>query len=269
MRPALTLSGGLSSSFGSDGGASMMSNSTRTPTMLRVELDVEPRQPLGRLVGQQECGEEGEELARRRTRLDDAIAAVDHRQRDGEAAERLHQRACAVRDPRPAVGFFFELGDVGMHARAHLVFKRERLDRAHALHRLLQALEQPRAADELAQRNMVDAANHLAQHEQRGRHDHQADQRHPRILQDHHSDQRNHRQEIAAERAGQQVQHVARGGRAGVEARHEFRGVTVGEVGEVLPDQRLEHAPLVFGDDAVADPGHDQRVAVGRQPPSP
>ena len=48
----------------------MISNRMRTPTSALIEIDVEPRQPLGRLVGQQEGGDEGEELARRRAGID-------------------------------------------------------------------------------------------------------------------------------------------------------------------------------------------------------
>ena len=42
-----------------------------------IEVDVEPRQALGRLVGEQERRHERNKLARRRARFDHAVAAVD------------------------------------------------------------------------------------------------------------------------------------------------------------------------------------------------
>ena len=73
-----------------------------------VEVDVEPRQSLGRLVGEQKRGKEGNEFARRRPGFDHAVAAVDRRQRDGKAAERFHQRAGAIGDPRHLVRFVLD-----------------------------------------------------------------------------------------------------------------------------------------------------------------
>ena len=69
-----------------------------------VEVDVEPRQPLGRLGSQQERGHEGEELAGRGAQRDHAVAAIQQAAGDREAAERFHQRAGAVGDPRHLVG---------------------------------------------------------------------------------------------------------------------------------------------------------------------
>ena len=56
--------------------------------------------------------------ARRRAGFDDAVAAVDDRQRDGEAAERLHHRTGAIADPRHLVGFVLDRGDVDRRAVA-------------------------------------------------------------------------------------------------------------------------------------------------------
>ena len=114
-----------------------------------VEFEVEPREPLGRLIGEQERGEERDEAAGRRAFVDDQIAAVDDGERDREAAERLHQRARAVGDARPLVGLVLHVGDAGVEAAAHLVFERERLDDAQALQGLLQGLDRVRAAGEL------------------------------------------------------------------------------------------------------------------------
>ena len=74
-----------------------------------VEIDVEARQPLGRLVGQHEGGEEREELrpASRRSRSRGSRHR-SARSAIGEAAERLHQRARAVGDARHLVGFVLD-----------------------------------------------------------------------------------------------------------------------------------------------------------------
>ena len=85
-----------------------------------VELEIEAREPLRRLVGEQECRKEREELARRRAELDDAIAAIDDRGGDREAAERFHQRRGAVGDARPLVRLVLDLSHIGVEARAHL-----------------------------------------------------------------------------------------------------------------------------------------------------
>ena len=133
--PSSTCSAGLSSSAGSVGGLSMISNSMRTPTRLAVEIDIEPRQPLGRLVGQQERGDEGEELAGRRADLDHAIAAIDHarsRSRSRRASpsagsERLATRAILLASCSTAATLS------SMRSRM-CVFEREGLDDADALH---------------------------------------------------------------------------------------------------------------------------------------
>ena len=57
---------------------------------------------------------------------------------------------------------------------------------------------------------------------------------------------------------------MARRGGAGGEPRHELGAVALREEADVLLQQGREHAALVFGDDAVADPRQDQRAAVGR-----
>ena len=191
----------------------------------RVELDVEARQPLRRLIGQHEGGEEREELPRRRAGFDHAEAAVDQRAGDGEAAERFHQRAGAMRHPRPFVGLVLELGDVGVEPPPHHVFEREGLDGADALHRLLHGLQDARAAEELVAGDAVDAADHLAQHHERGRRHDEAEKRHDRVLIDHHREQADQREQIAADRGDDQVDDLARGGCAGGQPRHEFGGM--------------------------------------------
>ena len=53
-------------------GLSTISSSLRAPIRLAVQLDVEPRQAFGRLIGQQERGQERKELAGRRADRDHA-----------------------------------------------------------------------------------------------------------------------------------------------------------------------------------------------------
>ena len=179
-----------------------------------VELDVEPRQALGRLIGQQEGGDEGEELAGRRARS----RSRGSRYRSmamamATAAERLHQR-------RGAVG----------HAR-HLVRLRARPRRRCG--RSVRAwssssvkaltMRMPCSVSCSVSRirvppwnwlrpDGVDAADQLAQDEERRRRDHEAEERHQRVFHDHHGNQPDQRQKVAADRGDQQVDHLRAGG---------------------------------------------------------
>ena len=85
------------------------------------------------------------------------------RERDGEAAERFHQRAGAVGDARHFVGFVLDLADTDGKPAPHLVFEREGLDDAHALQRFLHGLDDARAAGELHAGDAAHAADQLAQ----------------------------------------------------------------------------------------------------------
>ena len=233
----------------------------------RVELDVEARQPLRRLIGEHEGGEEGEELPRRRAGFDDAEAAIDQRAGDGKSAQRFHQRACPVRHPRPFVRLVLQLGDVGVEPPPHHVFEREGLHGADALHRLLHGFEDARAAEELVPGNAVDAADHLAQHDERRRRHDEAEKRHDRVLIDHHREQADQRKQIAADRGDDQVDDLARGGGSGGQPRHELGGMPLREERDVLVDQGVEHLPLIQRNDAVADPRQHHRRAVGGRAP--
>ena len=144
---------------------------------LAVEVDVEPRQPLGRLGRQQEGGHEREELAGRGAERDHAVAAVQQTAGDGEAAERFHQRVGAVGDPRHLVGVALDGGDVLVDALLHRLFQRERLDGADALQRFLHGLQDVGGAGELVVGEALDALDQLAQEQHRRRHHHEADQR--------------------------------------------------------------------------------------------
>ena len=136
----------------------------------------------------------------------------------------------AVGDARHLVGLVLHVGDAGVEAAAHLVFERERLDDAHALQRLLHRLDRARAAGELRLRDRADAADQLAQHDHRRRRDDRAPTSDITgswiTITTTEADQR---QEIAADRGDQQVEHVVRGGGAGGQPRDEFGRVAVGE----------------------------------------
>ncbi len=196
-RASVSFSAGLSSSSGSLAGLSTISSNLRAPIRLAVQFDVEPRQPLGRLIGQQERGQEREELAGRRAHRDHAVAAIHQPARDRETAQRFHQRAGAVGDPRHLVGVALDRGDAGVDALAHGLFQRERLDGADALQRFLHGFQNVGGAGELVVREALDPLHQLAQHQHRRRRHHESEQRHIGILHHHDDDQPDQRQQIA------------------------------------------------------------------------
>ena len=231
-----------------------------------VELDVETGKALGRFVGQQERGDEGEELPGRGAGLDDAIAGIDKGEGDRAAAERLHQRARAIGDARHLVGFMLDVRDIAVEALAHDIFEREGLDDVDALQRFLQRLHDARAAMELAARDGVDAADHLAQNQERRRYDHEAEERHHRVLHHHHRHQSDQRQQIASDRGDQQIDHLRGRGGAGGQPRDEFGRMAVGEKAEALVEQLGEHGALIVSDDPVADARKHHALAVSGEP---
>ena len=70
----------------------------------------------------------------------------------------------------------------------------------------------------------------------------------------HHDGEADQRHQIAADSGDQKIDHLADGRRAGGRAGHKFGRVSIGEIADVLVQQLVEHAPLIVGDDAVADP---------------
>ena len=107
---------------------------------------------------------------------------------------------------RPAVRLLLEIGDMSaVEPRPHRVLERVGLDDPDALHRLLHGFEDARAAGELPLGDAGDATDHLAQEVERGRHDHEAEERHHRVLHDHHDQQSDQHQQIAADGADDQV----------------------------------------------------------------
>ena len=73
--------------------------------------------------------------------------------------------------------------------------------------------------------------------------DHEREQR---VLQDHDADEPDQREQIAADRIDEQIEHLRRRGRAGHEPRGEFRRVAIGEKADALVEQLAEQAALVL-----------------------
>ena len=91
-----------------------------------------------------------------------------------------------------------------------------------------------RAAGELVRATVRIRRTSLRSTQHRRRNDDEADQRHDRILHHHHGDQADERQQIAADRRDQQIEHLRGGVRAGRQPRDEFGGMPVGEEADIL-----------------------------------
>ena len=190
-------------------------------------------------------------------------------QRDREAAERLHQRARAIGDARHLVGFVLHVGDaLASMRRAHLVFERERLDDAHALQGLLQGLDDARAAGEL-DCCMIARTRRISL-----RSTNSAGGTTISLTSDitgswitMTATEADQGEKVAAERGDQQIEHWLAAAAPVVQPRDEFGGMAVGKEADVLAQQLVEHAALVFGDDAIADARQHDRVAVGQRCP--
>ena len=81
----------------------------------------------------------------------------------------------------------------------------------------------------------------------------------------HHDGEADQRHQIAADRGDEEIDHLADGGGAGGKPGDEFRRMAVGKKADVLLQQLVEHAPLIVGDDAVADPRQHDGGTVGRK----
>ena len=230
-----------------------------------MQVDVEPRDPLRRLVGEQERGDERDEHAGRGLEHQHAVAGIEEHDADRDAAERLHQRGRAVRHPSELVRGGLDAVDARIDPRPHDRLEVERLDDAEALDGLLHGLEDFGAAAVLRERDRPHPLDELAHPEHRRRHHHDADQRQERRLIDHHRDEAEEGQEIAPERIDQEVEHLRRRSRAERDPRGEFGGVAVGIEGDVLRQQLVEQLLLVLGDDVVGDARERHGLAVARQ----
>ena len=153
-----------------------------------------------------------------------------------------------------------------VEARLHGILERECLDDADALQGFLQRLHDACGAGELVQRNGLDAVDELAQDEHRRRHDDDAEQRHDRVLNGHDRGKPDQREEVAADRGNEQIEHLCGSGGASVQPRDEFRAVPVGKEADIMLQQACEQSALIFGNDAIADPRHCERLPIGGEP---
>ena len=201
---------------------------------------------------------------------DHAVAAVDDGERDREAAERLHQRAGAVATRAPSCWPRARRRRRCASKRcAHHVFERERLDDADALQRLLQGLDACacRRVNWRA-RDRADAADQLAQHEQRRRRDHEAEAAtssgpaSPSRRRGRCSDSRSRPTEVISRLS------TCVAAAAPVVSRAMNSDEWRSEKKPRLSLQQLvEQRALVVGDDAVADARQHHAVAVGGERP--
>ena len=230
-----------------------------------VQVHMHAGQTFGGLIGQQDCGDEGEEGARRLAIDDDAQAPVNNDHGDGEAAQSLHHgaRACAHR--RQLVRRPLKLADGLGLAGAHLLFQREGLDDANALHRLLHRFHDLREADEFRGHDLADAHRQFARADHRDRHEDQRQRGHQGILDDHDAHQADEGQRVARQGGDHHIQGV--GGGLGDEGlpRDEIRGVPRAEVPHGHGQHLVEHAPLNIRHNGVGDPGKGHLLAIGRE----
>ena len=156
--------------------------------------------------------------------LDHAIAAIDQRERDREAGRAPPSAGSSGWRPAPSCWLRVSTAATLASKRARIASSSVKaLTMRMPCTRLLQGLEHARAAGELAcARPCVMRLDQLAQDQHRRRHDDEAEQRHHRILHHHHGEQADQREQIAADRGDQQVEHLARGGGAGRQPRDEF-----------------------------------------------
>jgi len=93
----------------------------------------------------------------------------------------------------------------------------------------------------------------------------QSARRHLRIALEHDEHEAAHRNQVAGETLYDELQAVAHAIGGEGEPRHEFAGVAILEIADVLRQQPVEHAPLRVGDDAVADSRQHDLRAEGRR----
>ena len=79
----------------------------------------------------------------------------------------------------------------------------------------------------------------------------------------HHDDQPDDGQRIARKSGDEDVEHAARRLRDERLAGDEFRGMRPAVIADLHPQHLVEDLPLDVGDDGVADPRHDNLLAVG------
>ena len=93
----------------------------------------------------------------------------------------------------------------------------------------------------------------------------QRPERHFRVARHHHEHEPGHSDKVAREALNYQLQRVADAVGGEREPRDELAGMAILEIGDVLVEQALEHAPLGGRHDPVADPRENDQRAVGRR----
>ncbi len=227
-----------------------------------MEVDVQSRQPLGGFVGQEECRDERHELAGCRAEHQDAVAAVEEHDPDGDSAQRLHQRRHAVRRHGHSVRRGFDRGDALGDAGPHHVFEIEGLDDPESLDRFLHHLQEFGGAAELREDDGARLPDELASAEKCRRRHEQDDQRQERCLKEHDGREPDQRQKVPAECVEQEIEDPRRRRAAEGDLGGEFGGMTVRVESDALGEQFAEHPLLIFGDDTIGDAGHGHRLAV-------
>ena len=168
-----------------------------------------------------------------------------------------------ARDP---VGRTLDGADRARHAFAHLALEIERPDDARAEHGLAHRLHDLRRAVEGALGEFAHAPENSADEERRdGKRRSSAPERHHRVARDHHEHEPGHGDEVAREALHHELQRVAHAVGGEGEPRDELAGMAILEIGDVLLEQAVEHAPLGGGDDPVADPRQNDQRAVSRR----
>ena len=231
----------------------------------RRQVDMQSRHPLHRLVEHDHRGDEGKQAAGRVAADDDRIAGIEDDGGDGEAAETLHDRARARAHASELVRRLPEALDRLLLPGAHEILEREGLDDADALRGLLHRFHHLRGALELARHDLAHADADLAHAEHGERNQHQRQERQQGILRHHDDDEPDDRQRVARKCGDEKVEHAAR--RLGDEGLtgDEYGRMRLAVIADLHPQHLVEHAPLDVGDNAVADPRHDDLLSVGRQ----
>ena len=109
-----------------------------------LDFQIEPAQPLGRLIGEQQRADEGDEGAGVLAAIDDAPAAIEDDACDRQAAERVGERVRHRLDGRDLVGGALDIAHGRGHALAHAPLEIVGFDDPHALRGLEHDVEDAR-----------------------------------------------------------------------------------------------------------------------------
>ena len=231
-----------------------------------LEIGLHAGQPLGRLVCQQQRGDEGHDRAGRFLRDGGTIAGIGDDAGDREPGEDLGDRCHPLRDARDAV--CPRLGEVDEHADlvGELLLHREGLDDGDALRRLLHCADQPRIDLDGLARRPPQPPHQVVDRKHDGRADHQCDHRQDRILVDHDAEQCDQGHRVARDRGQRHRQDVADAGDVLVDPRRELPRAGGGVEADTEAHQLVDDAALVARDEIVADLGQKHGLAVRGEP---